>query len=64
MKQERGLHNSEGKDYLLVIRAIRIHISSSKVSATKMENQEELKPGDSLAGANESQDIVQHVEIH
>lgn len=65
LKQERDLlHNSGSKDYLLVIRAIGIHVSSSKVSATKMENQEELEPGHSLAGANESQDIVQHMEIH
>lgn len=61
LKQERDLlQNSGSKEHLLVIRAIEIHISSSHVSATKMENQEELEPGHSLAGANESQDTVQH----
>lgn len=65
LKQERNLlYNSGSKDYLLVIRAIRIHVSSSKMSDTNMENQEELEPGHSLASANESQDIVQHMEIH
>lgn len=52
LKPERDLlQNCGSKEHLLIIHAIGTHIPSSKVSASKMKNQEELEPEHSLAGA-------------
>lgn len=46
LKPERDLlQNSGSKEHLLIIWAIGIHNASSKVSASKMKNQEESELG-------------------
>lgn len=51
LKPERDFPQNPGsKEHLLVIWAIGIYVLSSKVSASKLENQEELGLAHSLAG--------------
>lgn len=62
LKPERALQNSGCKGHLLVIWATGIRGPSSRVTAVKMENQEELKPGHSLAGLQIPVPVSQRAE--